>query len=87
MTDSDAALCARLAKLPAAVTSDVLGEMGMRNQVVTSTIRLLGSAKPVAGPALCVRGEKKRQRIKVGLRHGPQAVSGCGGGACNRRIQ
>ncbi len=58
MTDEDfLSLCERLRRMGTAVTSDVLGEMGLRNQVLSSTIRPLGEPV-VAGPAFCVRGER-----------------------------
>ena len=57
MSENFASLLARLSKLPAAVTSDVLGEMGLRDQALTSGIRMVGNAKAIAGPAFCIRGE------------------------------
>ena len=57
-------LCERLRRLGAALTSDVLGEMGLRNQVVSHRIRLLGTGV-VAGPAMCVRGERSDKAHKI----------------------
>lgn len=57
-------LCERLRRLGAAVTSDVLGEMGLRNQVVSSRICLNGKTV-VAGPAMCVRGERSDKAHKI----------------------
>jgi regulator of RNase E activity RraA len=62
--DDTAALCERLRKLGAAVTSDVLGEMGLRSQVLSAGIRALGN-DIVAGPALCVRGERSDQAHRI----------------------
>lgn len=51
-------LTARLLKLPAAVISDVLGEMGLRHQVLSPAIKPLDPASRIAGPAFCIRGEE-----------------------------
>lgn len=59
-----AQLCGRLRRIGAAVTSDVLGEMGLRNQVVSSEIRLIGNTV-IAGPAMCVRGERSDKAHKI----------------------
>jgi regulator of RNase E activity RraA len=54
----DASLYGRLRNLPVAVLSDVLGAMGLHNQVLASPIRLQGAATVVAGPALCLSGRE-----------------------------
>jgi 4-hydroxy-4-methyl-2-oxoglutarate aldolase len=51
-------LCDRLRKLPTAVVSDVLGTMGLLKQVLSSTMRAVGSAHAFAGPALCLFGSE-----------------------------
>lgn len=65
--DSLAALCGRLQRLPAAVSSDVLEEMGLHDQVLSNAIRLVGRPQIVAGPALCVRGEKSAGTSRTGF--------------------
>ncbi len=65
--DDVAALCRRLQRLPAAVSSDVLGEMGLHDQVLSNAIRLVGRSRIVAGPALCVRGEQSAGASMVGF--------------------
>lgn len=62
--DEIADACERLRRFGAAVTSDVLGEMGLRAQVVSSEIRPLGR-QIVAGPAMCVRGERSDKTHKI----------------------
>jgi 4-hydroxy-4-methyl-2-oxoglutarate aldolase len=49
-------LCRRLSPLPTAVVSDVLYEMGLTNQVLSSAIKPIGSHGRVTGPALCLDG-------------------------------
>jgi regulator of RNase E activity RraA len=51
-------LCDRLKKLPTAVVSDVLSTMGLLEQVLSSTMRAVGSARAFAGPALCLLGSE-----------------------------
>jgi 4-hydroxy-4-methyl-2-oxoglutarate aldolase len=84
-------LTARLLKLPAAVISDVLGEMGLRHQVLSSAIKPIDPASRIAGPAFCIRGEEGPEKParagspKVGfemdrhLYHGCVAVIDSGG--------
>lgn len=50
------ALIRRLQRQASETISDVLDVMGLPNQVLTAAIRPLPPAKPVAGPAFCVRG-------------------------------
>jgi regulator of RNase E activity RraA len=52
------ALCTTLTSLPTAVVSDVLGAMGLLDQVLSSGIRPVGPAICFAGPALCLRGSE-----------------------------
>ena len=56
--DDMQALCERLARLPAAVVSDVLYAMGLHHQVVASSIRATEHGATMTGPALCLRGRE-----------------------------
>ncbi len=57
-TISKPTVCERLARLPTAVVSDVLATMGLGGQVLSSGIRAVAGARPVAGPALCLTGRE-----------------------------
>jgi regulator of RNase E activity RraA len=52
------ALCDALAKLPTAVVSDVLETVGLKYQVLATTIRAVGMSHSFAGPALCLAGSE-----------------------------
>ena len=53
-------LTARLERLPAAVISDVLRQLGRPHQVLHHAVaRLSADGGTVAGPAFCVRGERR----------------------------
>jgi regulator of RNase E activity RraA len=53
-------LIARLERLPAAVVSDVLRQIGRPHQVLHHAVaRLSADGGTVAGPAFCVRGERR----------------------------
>src|SRR5579872_7598449 len=51
-------LCDRLKGLPTAVVSDVLGAMGLLEQVLSSSMRAVSSTSAFAGPALCLSGSE-----------------------------
>lgn len=49
-------LCKRLRALPVAVVSDVLAAAGLGNRVLAASIRSIGAATAIAGPAFCLGG-------------------------------
>ncbi len=57
MTTSD--LADRYRAIPVAVLNDVLVKAGKPHQVLNQEIRALDGLPPFAGPAFCVRGERK----------------------------
>lgn len=55
-------LCRRLTSVPVAVMSDVLAAMGLPDQVLSCVLRPTGTAARMAGPALCLTGQKGPER-------------------------
>ena len=53
----DDVLVRRLERLDSCVVADVLEELGLRDQVVASTIAAVDPDMRIAGPAFCIRGE------------------------------
>jgi len=48
----------RFCRLGTALVSDVLDEAGFHSQTLDPSLGFIGSARPICGPAICVRGER-----------------------------